>query len=255
MERPMTLAEALGIAPGEVVSFIGAGGKTTAMYRVAADLAARGLKTIVTTTTKIFPPNGPDIPLVLREAAEGRAAARAAEALGRAPVVVVAARALADGKLEGLPAEEVAALRGVAGVSAVLVEADGSARKPFKAPAPHEPVIPAATTLVVAVVGAEVLGRPLSEDLAHRAALAAEQAGIRLGDPVTPEVVARVLLGPANLRGKPAGARLAGLITGARTPALRAAAERLARLLRDGGAAPVVLAELVGAPGLVERVA
>jgi acetyl esterase/lipase len=64
-----------------------------------------------------------------------------------------------------------------------------------------------------------------------------------------------VLLGPANLRGKPAGARLAALITGARTPVLRDAAERLARLLRDGGASPVILAELVAAPGFIERVA
>jgi probable selenium-dependent hydroxylase accessory protein YqeC len=135
------------------------------------------------------------------------------------------------------------------------VEADGSARKPFKAPAAHEPVIPVATTLVVAVVGADAFGRPLSAEVAHRPELVAEQAGIRLGDPLTPEAVARVLLGPANLRGKPAGARLAALITGARTPVLRDAAERLARLLRDGGASPVILAELVAAPGFIERVA
>jgi probable selenium-dependent hydroxylase accessory protein YqeC len=237
-----------------VVAFIGAGGKTTAMYRVAADLAARGQKAIVTTTTKIFPPDAPGIPLLLAEAGGGGVGARVTNALGRARVVAVAARAQADGKLEGLPAEEIAALRGVPGVAAVLVEADGSARKPFKAPAAHEPVIPAATTLVVAVVGADALGHPLAEDLVHRAALAAEQAGIGLGDLLTPEAVARVLLGPANLRGKPAGARLAGLITKAHSPALHAAAERLARLLRDAGASPVVLAELVAAPGFIEPV-
>ncbi|HYB75248.1 MAG TPA: selenium cofactor biosynthesis protein YqeC [Candidatus Sulfotelmatobacter sp.] len=250
----MTLAEALGVRAGDVVSFIGAGGKTTAMYRLAAELAARGLKVIVTTTTKIFPPDVPDVALILEGEGGGGAVARVAKALGRTPIVAVAARALADGKLEGLSAEAVAALRELPAVAAVLVEADGSARKPFKAPAPHEPVIPAATTLVVAVVGADALGRPLAEDLVHRAALAAEQAGIHLGDPITPEAVARVLLGPANLRGKPAGARLAGLITKARTPALRDAAERLARLLGDGGASPVVVAELVAAPGFIEPV-
>jgi probable selenium-dependent hydroxylase accessory protein YqeC len=237
-----------------VVSFIGAGGKTAAMYRVAADLAAQGLKTIVTTTTRIFPPDGASIPLVLGATGGGDGAARIAEVLGRAPTVAVAARTLAEGKLEGIPPEEVPVLRGVAGVAVVLVEADGAARKPFKAPAGHEPVIPAATTLVVAVVGADALGRPLAEDLVHRAALAAEQAGIRLGDLITPEAVARVLLGPANLRGKPAGARLAGLITKARTPALHDAAERLARLLGDGGVSPVVLAELVAEPGFIEPV-
>ncbi len=247
----MTLAEALGIAPGEVVAFIGAGGKTTAMYRVAADLAAQGLKAIVTTTTKIFPPDRPDIPLVLEAAGGDAAAARAADVLGRTRIVAVAARPLADGKLQGLSPEGIAALRGIPGVAAVLVEADGSARKPFKAPADHEPVIPAETTLVVAVVGADALGQPLSAGWVHRPELAAQQAGIRVGDPITAEVVARVLLGPANLRGKPRGARLAALITKARTPALCEAAGRLAALLRAGGASPVVLAELAADPPFV----
>lgn len=246
----MTLADALGVGAGDVVAFIGAGGKTTAMYRVAADLAARGLKVIVTTTTKIYPPDRPDVALVLEAGEDGRGA-RAAEVLGRAHIVTVAAGVLADGKLEGLPPEGVAALRGVPGVAAVLVEADGSARKPFKAPAAHEPVIPAAATLVVAVVGADALGRPLSAERVHRAELVAQQAGIRMGDPLTPEVVASVLLGEGNLRGAPPGARLAALITKVRTPALREAAGGLAGLLRARGASPVVLAELAADPPFV----
>ena len=79
----MTLSDALGVGPGEVVAFIGAGGKTTAIYRVAADLAARGLKVIVTTTTKIFPPGAPHIALVLEEGSAGALVSLAAEALGR----------------------------------------------------------------------------------------------------------------------------------------------------------------------------
>ena len=70
----MTLAEALGVRAGEVVAFIGAGGKTTAMYRLAADLAARGLQVIVTTTTKILPPDRPEVALVLEEAGGGASA-------------------------------------------------------------------------------------------------------------------------------------------------------------------------------------
>jgi len=247
----VTLADALGVRSGDVVSFIGAGGKTTAMYRVAGDLAARGLKVVVTTTTKIFPPDRPDVVLVLEEQGGEGAAARAGEALRRADVVAVAARALPDGKLEGIAPEEVPSLQAIPGVAAVLVEADGAARKPFKAPADHEPVIPRETTLLVAVVGADALGRPLAGDVAHRPELAAQQAGIRVGDPITAEVVARVLLGPANLRGKPRGARLAALITKARTPALCEAAGRLAALLRARGASPVVLAELAADPPFV----
>lgn len=247
----MTLAEALAVGPGEVVAFIGAGGKTTAMYRVAENLAARGLKVLVTTTTKIFPPDRPDVALILEEAGGGALASRAAGAFDRTRIVAVAAGALADGKLRGLPPERVAALRGIAGVAAVLVEADGSARKPFKAPAVHEPVIPASTSLLVAVVGADALGCPLSAEVAHRPELVAQQGGIRMGDPITPEVVASVLLGEANLWGATPGARLAALITKVRTPALREAAGRVAGLLRARGASPVVLAELATDPPFV----
>ena len=247
----MTLADALGVRVRDVVAFIGAGGKTTAMYRVAAELAAQRRKAIVTTTTKIFPPDRPDVALVLEKKGGGAAAARAAEALGRSRIVAVAARALADGKLEGLTPDLIAGLREIPGVAAILVEADGSARRPFKAPGAHEPVIPMETTLVVAVVGADALGQPLSADLVHRPELAAQQAGIRMGDPISPDVVARVLLGPPNLRGKPPGARLAALITQVRTPAVRDAAQRLARLLFEGGASPVVLAELAADPPFI----
>ena len=244
----MTLTEALGVKPGDVVAFIGAGGKTTAMYRVAAELAARGLKVIVTTTTKIFPPDHAAVVLVLAGGDAGGQATRAGEALRRADVVAVAARTLPDGKLQGIEPEAVASLRAVPGVAAVLVEADGSARKPFKAPAAHEPVIPRETTLLVAVVGADALGRSLAGDVAHRPELVAQQGGIRMGDPITPEAAARIILGPANLSGRPPAARLAALITRARTSAECEAARRLARLLREGGAAPVVIAELVVEP-------
>ncbi len=251
----MTLVDAFDVREGEVVAFIGGGGKTTAMYRVAEELAARGLKVIVTTTTKIFPPDRADIPLILAHGREDDLAHPLFAALRLARVVVVAAGELPDGKLEGLRPEVIPALRKIPGVGAVLVEADGSARKPFKAPAPHEPVIPEATTLLVIVVGADILGLPLTGDLVHRPELAAQQGGIAMGDALTPEVVARILLGPGNLRGKPAGARLAALIARARTPVAGESVHRLARLLLAGGASPVVIAELVADPGFVTVVA
>lgn len=248
----MTLAEALGVDAGDVVAFIGAGGKTTAMFRVAGDLAARGLRVIVTTTTKIFPPEPSDIELIVEEGSGDALASGVTAALGRRHVVVVVARKLPDGKLQGVHLEDIGTLRRISNVTAVLVEADGSARKPFKAPAEHEPVIPRETTLLVAVVGAEALNQPLSVELVHRPERAAEQAGITMGDRVTPHVAARIIFGQGNLRGRPAGARLAALITQVTTAARREAAVELAHLLHAGGACPVVLAELVAEPRFIE---
>ena len=50
----MRLKRALGMERGEVVSLVGAGGKTTTMFRLADELASDGWKVITTTTTMIW---------------------------------------------------------------------------------------------------------------------------------------------------------------------------------------------------------
>jgi probable selenium-dependent hydroxylase accessory protein YqeC len=57
----MQLKEALGLRHGEMVSFIGAGGKTTTMFRLAHELREANAKVLVTTTTKIFKPSKPHV--------------------------------------------------------------------------------------------------------------------------------------------------------------------------------------------------
>ena len=47
----MRLKRALGPERGEVVSLVGAGGKTTTMFRLSDELASDGWKVISTTTT------------------------------------------------------------------------------------------------------------------------------------------------------------------------------------------------------------
>ena len=57
----MTLAESLGIQAGEMVSFIGAGGKTTTLFHLAKELHQKGGRILVTTTTKIYKPAKPHV--------------------------------------------------------------------------------------------------------------------------------------------------------------------------------------------------
>lgn len=49
----MKLHKAFGIARGDVVSLIGAGGKTSTMVALAHELADEGWRVLVTTTTRI----------------------------------------------------------------------------------------------------------------------------------------------------------------------------------------------------------
>jgi len=118
--------------------------------------------------------------------------------------------------------------------------------RPFKAPAAYEPVIPADTTLVVPVVGADVFGKPLDADHVHRPELVSALSGAPPGTPITPAIVARVLAHPQGGRkGVPAGARVIVLINKVESLPDRAPARETAeRLLREPAIHSVVLASL-----------
>ncbi|MBN1317047.1 MAG: hypothetical protein JXA42_16315, partial [Anaerolineales bacterium] len=48
-----SLAAALDIRRGDIVAFVGGGGKTSAMFQLAGELVAAGWRVITTTTTHI----------------------------------------------------------------------------------------------------------------------------------------------------------------------------------------------------------
>jgi molybdenum cofactor cytidylyltransferase len=214
-----------------VVAFTGGGGKTTSMFRLAADIGAAGGRVITTTTTRIFAAQIALAPRHLEAAAATPAALRAV--LAQHPHVLVTGPVeAASGKALGVAPAAIDAWRALPGPPAVLVEADGSRMRPFKAPAEHEPVIPASATVVVVVVGADVFGAPLDDERVHRAARAAALAGVPLGTAVTPEMVAGVVAhAQGGLKGVPPSARVVALINkveaGARLGVARQAAERL----------------------------
>jgi probable selenium-dependent hydroxylase accessory protein YqeC len=53
MRRCRTLAEALDVGRGEVVAFVGGGGKTTALLRLVRELRLLGWRVLASTTTKV----------------------------------------------------------------------------------------------------------------------------------------------------------------------------------------------------------
>jgi len=123
------------------------------------------------------------------------------------PIVVAGSELTKHNKLVGVDPQVIPGLLD-AGADLVVVEADGAARKPFKAPADHEPVIPETSTTVVPVVGIDCLDKPLLPEYVHRSEIVAALSGAKLGEKVTPEVVARVLTHPFGFRkGVPAGCR------------------------------------------------
>lgn len=153
------------MAKAYVTALVGAGGKSTVMYEMAARAAASGKKVLVTTTTHIWKPEqgyASDLEEVCALWGEGRYAVVGTEEAG-------------TGKLVGVPPEEWRAYLGVADV--ILVEADGAKGLPCKAPAEHEPVLPAECSKVIAVAGMDAVGMP-GREACFRWEIARQELGV-----------------------------------------------------------------------------
>jgi probable selenium-dependent hydroxylase accessory protein YqeC len=89
-----------------------------------------------------------------------------------------------------------------------VIEADGAARRPVKAPREKEPVIAANTTRVVAVLGLDGVGATLNEKNVFQPERFSKITGIPSGAKISPEAMARVMTHPEGLlKGIPARAR------------------------------------------------
>jgi probable selenium-dependent hydroxylase accessory protein YqeC len=151
----------------------------------------------------------------------------------RAGAVIAYSAVSGDGcRLIGFAPELVDGLAQAGYFDRILVEADGSARKPLKAPAAHEPVIPSKTQALIIVAGINGLGLPLSEDNLFRADIWSKLSGLAPGAPVSAESLARCVIHPDGLaRGCPAGAQAIVFLNQADTAKHRAEAERIAGFL------------------------
>jgi molybdenum cofactor cytidylyltransferase len=249
----MLLSHALSIGSKEVIAFSGGGGKTTLMFRLAAELAATEQRVVTTMTTRIFVSQMAQAPHTLVLYGEGALLAQLPEALAEHGHVLIAGGTMVEqDKVQGVPPKFLDRIAAQPTVDFVIVEADGSRRLPFKAPAPHEPVIPSSTTVLVPVVGLDVVGKPLAAGQVHRPEIVAALSGAALGDPVTPEMIATVLAHPeGGAKGVPPGARLVPFLNKAEDEATLATARQIARLLL---AHPIVDRVIIGAAQAVDPV-
>jgi len=206
-----SLREALDIQPKELVSLVGAGGKTTLMFALARELSDNKGLVITTTTTKIFPPSSSDTPSLIVSREEKEIVDFISKNASKVGHVTIASRLLADsGKLQGISPLLVSRLIKLNLVNYIIVEADGASRRPLKAPnLPLEPVIPQLTSLVIPVVGIDALGCKLSEENVFRSAIASKLTGLALGETVSAETIANLILHPSGITGgSPAQARI-----------------------------------------------
>jgi hypothetical protein len=173
----------LGVAPG-VTAVIGGGGKTTLLRTLGEELAHGGAAVVLCATAKFYPFAG--LPNLQDPSAPELAAALKKDRL------VCAGREVPDtgGKLTapGLPME-------AAGGAGGLCAGGGGRlrpRRPLKAHAPHEPVIPPEAGRVCAWRAVRAWAGPSRRPPTGRSAMRPWR-GRRQDETVTPEMAARVL--------------------------------------------------------------
>ncbi len=247
----MDLLPALEIGSGERVALVGGGGKTGLAYQLMDEARRRGWTALFTTTTRVLPIPAEAFVLVEEERPTP---ARLRRRLRQEGTLFLARCRLPEWdetpagrrqKLGGFPPDEVDRLAEELRPDLLLVEADGSRHRPFKAPSPHEPPIPGGTTLVLALAGLSVVGRPLEEAWVHRPEQVAELAGVPPGGMVDAALLAAVLSHPEGGRkGLPAGARWVPVLTQATPERLPQGRQVARRLLWEGHAERVLLVDL-----------
>lgn len=168
------LAAALRLT-SPVVAVIGGGGKTSTIFRLAAERSRAGRRTLVTTTTHMWPPApGPAAACDMgAEVYAGEPEAEIAGVLSRHATAFLGGGLDPDtGKVVGvradLPARLSASIPGLGEAGAVLVEADGAAGRPLKRYRAGEPAWPSPPFQCVAILGIDAWGRALGPEICHR---------------------------------------------------------------------------------------
>jgi molybdenum cofactor cytidylyltransferase len=229
----MRLADALRIPSKRVAAFTGAGGKSTAINRIARELSKEG-RVILTSTTKLHHRQ--------TSLADSHLIARTPHDLSPLlsmlkdfpSVLVTGDTAEGEPKWVGVDASTLDALHALTQEvgGTLLIEADGARGRSIKAPADHEPVVPYFVDLVVPVVGLDAIGAPLNDEWVHRPERAALLLGMTEGEALIPEHVFALLNHPSGgLKGVPDKAEVRVLLNKAETRESKEHGRAIANLL------------------------
>jgi probable selenium-dependent hydroxylase accessory protein YqeC len=209
-----SLKHGLRLEKGGVISLVGAGGKTALMFRLAGELSRQGAAVLTTTTTKIYLPTRDQSSIVIVAESSKTVLKQARTLLKHHRHISAGSRRLQfQNKLKGFPPHVIDDIWQSGIFRWIIVESDGAAGRPVKAPAAHEPVIPKCSKWVVGIVGLQAVGKPLTAKWAFRPQRVSQITGLAAGSIMTEAAIADLLLDEDGvLKNAPAGAiRLAFL--------------------------------------------
>ncbi len=184
------MADTLGIKRGSVVSVVGCGGKTTLIRRLAQILSTHMRVGVAATTKMYIPEKGTYRDIFVRNHRE------CTEPVTENGIYYFADEII-PGKIHGFSAYMAAQAKSTMDV--LLIEADGSRRRPLKGWAAYEPVIIDDTTLTIGVVTLKELGNQATEKNVHRMLEFERLTGAAEGDIVQAHHISAMVNAPGGM--------------------------------------------------------
>ncbi|WP_300382284.1 selenium cofactor biosynthesis protein YqeC [Clostridium sp.] len=157
----MKLKDIIGIKEHNIISIVGAGGKTTLMYYIGKELKEDG-KVLMSTTTKILPPKKEEADFFVI-GKEEYINIKNQNDLGS---YVYSYGKSKEGKLLGVREDEISLIK--KDFKYMILESDGSKCKALKGWNDTEPVIYKETDITIGVLNIKVLEKKINDDLIHR---------------------------------------------------------------------------------------
>ena len=225
----LLLSRALRVSPAASIAFIGAGGKTTAMFQLARELSAK-TPVIVTASAHLGVWQTPQ--------ADKHLVVDSIESIERSLVelqdITLITGLVNNDRTKPVDEDVLNWLNRFCKEKSLplLIEADGSRGKPLKAWAEHEPPIPEFVNQVVQVVGLTGMGKILNDSNVHRAEIYSSLSSLNIEEVITPEIATKILTHPqGGLKNIPANARKTILLNQADTPELQSIGHGMAHEL------------------------
>lgn len=184
----------ISLEKSELISIVGGGGKTTSMFRLGRELSAEGKKVLISTTTAIMKPEQDSYKELILTDDSDFVDFKVLEKLNSG-IIVIGSKLIKDNtKLKGIDREVIDEIFKRDIFDYIIVEADGAKRKAIKAPDAHEPVIPILTTMVIGLIGLDVVYKKLYEEHVHRADIFAKITNSKLGDQIDDRVIFELIV-------------------------------------------------------------
>lgn len=225
----LSLQKSLRLPESSRIAFVGAGGKTTAIFSLARQIPP---PVIVTTTTHLgsWELGLADYVLILDECDQ----IESIDIENFKGVTLIVGPSGDDHRHNGFSEKKIKKLIDQIGSQriTILIEADGSRKRPLKAPAEYEPVIPDNVDMVIVVAGMSALWKSLSDQTVHRPESYSKISGISPGEQITPAAIVNVLGHPSGgLKNIPKQARRILLLNQSDTAPLQLIAQEIAESL------------------------